>query len=103
MATREAARPDSLAYYVVHRLVGEPAPGRRSPIRGMRAQAVDWPEIVSDAALARIDLSALGGSELALLTGAIRAGYGRGRRPVPPAARGAHGPARPGAAAARSS
>ena len=101
VAGREGARADSLACYVVHRLVGEPAPGRRPPIRGMRAQAADWPAIVSDAALARIDLSALGGPELALLTGAIRAGYGRGRRPAPPAARGARSPARPGAAAAR--
>ena len=99
VAKREGARPDSLACYVMHRLVGGPATGRRSPIRGMRAEVEDWPAIVSDAALARIDLSALGGSELALLTGAIRAGYGR-RRSAPPAARGARGPDRAGAAAA---
>ena len=100
VAKREGARPDTLACYVVHRLVGGLATGRRSPVRGMQERVEDWPAIVSDAALARIDLSALGGSELALLTGAIRAGYGR-RRSVQSAARGARGPAGAGAVAAR--
>ena len=95
VAKREGVRPDSLACYAVHRLVGGLAPGcRPEAIRGLQKRVEDWPAVVSDAILERVDLSALGGSALALLTGAVRAGYGRGP-PAPGAQAGLPG-ARPG-------
>lgn len=49
--------------------------GRPAPIQNQQGVVRSWPAVVSDAALERIDLSALDGSALALLTGAIHAGY----------------------------
>lgn len=80
VAGRGGVRPDSLACYVMHRLVGWLAPGAcPAPIRGMKAHVRGWPAVVSDAVLERADLSALDGPALALLAGAVRAGYARGR------------------------
>lgn len=69
-------RPDSLACYVMDRLVGGMAPSRYpAPIRGLQKHVKDWPAVVSDALLARADLSAINRTELALLGGAVQAGY----------------------------
>lgn len=92
VARRSGVRPDSLARYVMHRLVGWLSPGAcPAPIRGMQEHVRGWPAVVSDAVLERADLSALDGPALALLSGAVRAGYARGRpaahaaRDAPPA------------------
>ena len=75
-------RPDSLACYVMDRLVGGMAPSRYpAPIRGLQKHIKDWPAVVSDALLARADLSAVNRTELALLGGAVQAGYAH-RLPV---------------------
>lgn len=69
-------RPDSLACYVMDRLVGGMAPcGYPAPIQGLQKHIKDWPAAVSDALLARVDLSAINRTELALLGGAVQAGY----------------------------
>ena len=51
--------------------------GRTAPIQSPQGAVRSWPAVVSNAALEVIDLSALDGPALALLTGAIRAGYAR--------------------------